>query len=414
MTTNVDEVRPPLMVSNSDIKMFKDCRRKWNLSSFNRRNLVPKKPNIKFWIGTGCHYALERWHGYGEEPVEVFRQWAREQIFEISGNLGKYSSPTFWDEINEMVELGKQILASYVVYAEKHLLPKFKFIATEYEFSVPIPGHAVELRDAFNNPYPWVIAEWGQEYWDHEQFKTLYVARGLYDSENGTIPALYVGRLDGLVMDSNGHVWVIDHKFMAALVDPEMLLIDEQTAKYAWAANVCIENGWWPEVATGTTVRGCLYNVVRKKAPTIPKLLKNGSGLSQNKSIDTTEEVFKATILEHGFNPSDYLDILLQLRAKGNKFFQLEKVERGEYELALVGERMAFEYRDMAEAAAISRDIMHPAMYPNPKMDCRWACAFKNICYMANYGGDAESLIKETMVPQERRDLYATQIVEEE
>jgi hypothetical protein len=205
---------------------------------------------------------------------------------------------------------------------------------------------------------------------------------------------------------------------MASLVDPEMLTLDAQTAKYVWAANVAIENGWWPEVPQGTVVRGALYNVVRKKAPSTPAATQKGT--SQAKNIDTTEEHYKATLIARGEDYKQYTDMLLYLRGKNswvpqgaggsNKFFQLLPVERGERELELIGEKITYEYLDMNAIAIMSKDVMHPALYPSSTMDCRWKCSFKHICYVANYGGDVESLIEQSMVHQKRSDLYATQV----
>ena len=397
------------MVSNSDIGMFQRCRRKWNLSSFNRRNLVPNKPNTKLWIGTGCHYALEMWHGHDEPPVEAFNRWVREQLAEIGASTEGQMVGTMWSDLDEVIALGRGVLKHYVEHAKANILPHYEFIATEFEFSVPIPDQLIYLTYADGCTYDWVIDEWGQKFWENEQFKKLYIERGLFDSEQGTIPPLYVGRLDGLVRNSSGHVFVIDHKFMAALVNPEMLLIDSQMSRYIWATNEYIRQGWMDEIKPGTNVRGALYNVVRKKVPRVPPTTQSGK-TSKNKNIDTTYEVFLETVKERGERPSDFVDVLLAIRERGNRFFQLEPVERSDEALALVGERLTWEYAEMSGTAGYSKDVMHPGLYPSPKPDCLWSCSYKSICYTANDNGDVEDVIAQTMTSQERRDLYATQL----
>lgn len=411
----VDLVKPVLMVSNSELKMYSDCRRKWNLSSFNRRNLVPKKPNLNFWTGTGGHLALERFHGYGENPVEVFLQYADSERIRLKQELRGRIIPGFWEDFEVCVKLGRNVLQHYLIHTKDNAEYRFEYLATEYEFSVPIPNQRIYLTDENGLYEPWVEAEWGSDPHKNEQFNKLYVERGLlegqyYGTRIETIPPLYVGRLDGLVLDDNGYVHVIDHKFMAQLVDPQSLRLDTQTARYVWAANVAIENGWWPEVPVGTTVRGALYNVVRKKVPKLPIILERSGLTSKNKSIDTTYNIFRATLLERGENPKDFIEVLQTLRDKGNTFFQLERIHRSQRELALVGEKLAYEYADLATTAALTKDISHPALYPNAKRDCYWSCPFVKICEAANEGIDAEFLIDETMLQQERRDLYATQV----
>ena len=417
MFEDVDAVKPVLMVSNSELEQFKKCRRKWNLSSFNRRNLIPKQPNLKFWLGTGGHYALERYHGYGDDPVEVFRKWSSEERARIRQELAGRILPSFWEDFDECVRLGTNVLQHYLIHTKRNPVYDFKYIVTEYEFSVPIPNQRIYITDEYGDYLDWVVKEWGENPYENEQFQSFYVKRDLVEqldvSEYGivkTIPPLYVGRLDGLVLDENEQIRVIDHKFMAQLVDPETLVLDAQTARYVWAANMAIENGWWPEVPQGTTVRGALYNVVRKKVPKLPVILEKTGRTSKNKSIDTTYEIFRAALIERGEDPKDFTEVLWHLRDKGNNFFQLEKINRSDRELELVGAKLTYEYEDLARVASLTKDLNHPALYPTATRDCSWSCPFKSVCYAANAGMDTEFLIQEQMIHQKRTDLYATQL----
>ena len=277
---------------------------------------------------------------------------------------------------------------------------------------MPIPNQFIYLSDEAGNWYDWVTAEWGADPFGNEQFQKLYTSRDLYGNDDGRwyVPPLYVGRLDGLVEDENGHVRIIDHKFMAQLVDPVILQLDTQTARYVWAANVAIQNGWWPEIPKGTVVRGALYNVVKKKAPKIPALTGGGS-TSRSKSVDTTYEIFRATLLERGEDPRNFAEVLSYLRdEKGNRFFQLLPVHRSQRELDLVGDKLTYEYEDMARVASYTRDAGHPMLYPSPNRDCVWSCPYNTICNIANAGGDIEFYIDESMIQQKRTDLYASQL----
>lgn len=409
------------MVSNSDIELFKRCRRKWFFGSFNSRNLIPRLPNLKFWVGTAGHYALERYHGYGEDILVAFNRWVTDDIDRLNREM--IVPQWFEKEIEELTILGETILTHYVQWSNRRPEYRFKYIATEYEFSVPIPGIRIYLstegigEDGKIWWDDWVTTEWGVNPLENPQFKKLYIDRNLYDENGGTpsIPALYIGRLDGLVLDENQHVKVVDHKLMASLVDSEYLLRDRQTARYVWAATESIRHGWWPEVAKDTPVRGALYNVVRKKAPVIPTLLAKSGTTSTAKNIDSTEEVFRATLLSRGENPKDpqFAEVLKSLRGKGNKFFQLMAVERGEEELEMVGANMHYEYNDMARAAESSNnDPCHPSLYATPNLNCAWDCSFRNLCYHVSIGSDVEHIIETEMRAQKRTALYATQVEE--
>ena len=403
------------MVSNSEIELFKRCRRKWWFGSFNTRNLIPRIPNLKFWLGTAGHYALERHYGYGEDALVAFRRWVEEDVERI--HRGCSDVPGWFEtELDNLIVTGETIISHYLSWTHRRPEYRFKYIATEYEFSVPIPGTAIALTDDNGIYLPWVVAEWGADPTQNEQFIKLYVSRGLFKTHLDTafIPALYIGRLDGLVEDNNGHVKVIDHKFMASLVDSEYLLRDRQTARYVWAATESIKNGWWPEVAQGTPVRGALYNVVRKKAPVIPPVLAKSGTTSVNKNIDTTAECFRATLVQRGENPEapEFKEVLHKLRNSGTKFFQLLEVERGEEELALTGANMYYEYMDMTTAAETADKPEHPILYPSPNLNCAWDCSFKKLCYFTSIQADVEYLIEIDYIHQKRTAMYATQLEE--
>jgi hypothetical protein len=346
----------------------------------------------------------------------AFKQWTDQEEVRLRESLGKKAPIGFWEELRDLIRLGQRILQHYRLFTRNNPDYAFKYVATEYEFSVPIPNQLIYLQHPSGRWQTWVTQRWGPDPTTHAEFVSLYTSRGLvYNVGEGqiAIPPLYVGRLDGLVLDENEHVHVIDHKFMAQLVDPEMLLLDTQTARYVWAANLAIDNGWWPEVPQGTRVRGALYNVCRKKAPVVPPMTEKTQRTSAAKNIDTTYEVFKATLLDRGEDLKDYREVLLHLKTRGNKFFQLHKIERRARELELTGERLSYEYEELARIASFTKDVLHPALYPSPTMDCRWSCSFKQICYIANWGGDVEHMIDAQMERQERRDLYATQLDED-
>jgi hypothetical protein len=363
-----------------------------------------------------CHYALERYHGYGEDPIEAFTEYALKERQKIHENMAGKVPPGFWNTMDELEDLGRNILQHYLLHIKDNSDYEFEYVATEYEFSVPIPNQLIYLTDHCGEYYPWVTERWGQTPESHEEFIRLYTSRGLVNVDLNpdgtilcmTIPPLYVGRLDGLVRDRRGDIWIIDHKFMAQLVDREMLTLDTQTARYVWAATVAIKRGWWEGISPDARIRGALYNVVRKKVPKVPRVLKDGT--TSKSKIDTTYEIFRSVLVSRKENPNDFREILLNLRDGGNKFFQLLEIERRPQELDLMGQKLGYEYEDMSRVASATRDLLHPILYPSPNRDCTWACSFKSICYVANWGGDVDHIIQATMVPQKRTDLYATQL----
>jgi hypothetical protein len=77
----------------------------------------------------------------------------------------------------------------------------------------------------------------------------------------------FVGRIDGLCRDSDGRVWVIDHKTYSQL--PGMLSHNLQTLGYTWAVQQLSDAGVLAPVGVtqGTRIYGALYNGLRKQRP---------------------------------------------------------------------------------------------------------------------------------------------------
>lgn len=392
--------RPLLRLSNSDISLHKRCPRKWTWQSFNRCNFTVKRPVPHLWIGTGCHAALEHWDFYGgtKSLQDAFNEWVDDQYNELQARFGSIPQE-IWSMIDKAGELGRNLLAHYEVYARAR--DNFKFVAREYEFSVPIPNILISLRTPDNGPIaPWVIKQWGEDWINNEDFKKTYTDRGLFDAEQLTIPALFVGRLDGIIQMKSDpdQYFVIDHKFLARPVADETLLLDEQTAKYVWAAKVAHARGWFPFNAG--MIRGCYYNVIIKKVPSIPKQNKNGT--TSRAKILTTSAIFRNTLLERGENPADYAEQIADLQDSDSKFYMRHRIIRGKEEIALVGDRLHYEYLAMATTHSYGVDAAHPGILPSPTKDCAWECSFKHACYALNYGADANDILQETMMVSDR------------
>jgi len=150
---------------------------------------------------------------------------------------------------------------------------------------------------------------------------------------------------DGIVVLS-GQLWLWEDKAWKT-IDREslrLLTIDEQCGMYLWGLRQLIDRDEAPEAIKGAVIKygypaGVIYNVLRKKTPTVPKQLKDGS-TSRDKAIDTTEEVYRQTLVGRGQDPGEYAEILEMLREKGNTFFVRQVVLRNESELDEIGERI--------------------------------------------------------------------------
>lgn len=144
------------------------------------------------------------------------------------------------------------------------------------------------------------------------------------------------GQVDLLIRDrTTGLYWFVEHKTMA---DEDFegyfrkLHLDTQVRGYAWALRAPIDIGsdmFSATITAPVAVVGVIYNAIRKAVPRVPPLLKPkpatrnnphpvSEGLSRAK-IDTTRDMYLATILANGFDPGAYADILADLESK--RFF---------------------------------------------------------------------------------------------
>lgn len=150
---------------------------------------------------------------------------------------------------------------------------------------------------------------------------------------------------DGIVV-LNGELWLWEDKAWKTIDRPsiKMLQMDEQCGFYLWGLRQSIDRGEAPrEVMDAFREHGypvgVIYNILRKKLPTIPALLKAG-GTSRDKGIDTTAEVYRNTLIERGQDPADYAEMLEMLEEKGNTFFVRQPVYRNADELKEIGVRI--------------------------------------------------------------------------
>lgn len=185
--------------------------------------------------------------------------------------------------------------------------------------------------------------------------------------------------IDLIMEDSRGGLWAWDHKTRKNFDDDESMMRDPQLTLYFYALELM---GYKP-------MRGVVYNEIRTKPPSIPKLIKTG-GLSKAR-IDTTAEVYMAEIRKHDLDPSDYTDILQRLmRTKSDAFFRRTPLPKDPPVLKQMVKELSWSVNEMNRAI---KKNQFPRTYD--KNQCKWDCEFSDICLAELYGGDPEPLIKQ-------------------
>src|ERR1035437_4508036 len=339
-----------MKISTTEKLSFKSCRARWNYSSHNRHNLVSKSPQKHLFLGTGVHKALEMYYKRKDDLVTTFKQWYKEESAQYLN-----ASVEIQEEMQANLELGIGMLEHYAIWAPKN--DKFTVIATEFEFEMELqPG------------------------------------------------IMYVGKLDGLVRDEHDKIWVLEHKTFSRPIEANMLMLDEQTTAYQWIVDAMIENDFFDgQTDTNERCRGVIYNGLKKKLPTMPKLTATGNKLSEAKNSDTTYDYYHDAILAHGFALTDYRDMLNFLENKGNSFFYRDLLRRTKVELELFEKRLDIEVQEMID----------PVIYHTPSKDCAF-CPFFSPCYAAMSGGDEEAILASNFQQAKSRGtVYGTGASEE-
>lgn len=181
-----------------------------------------------------------------------------------------------------------------------------------------------------------------------------------------------------LIVEENGSLWIVDHKTVKSFMDADFMLIDAQLARYHYAAE---QLGYKP-------LRGIIFNELRTKPPTIPKLLVRG-GLSEAKNIDTDVGTYLREIRRHGLNPEDYRDTLLRLaRTKANDFFRRTRLPKDRPLTRQLMRELGWTAQEIARAERVNH-------FPRaPDKSCAWMCDYSDICIVELFGGDPSQLIK--------------------
>lgn len=192
---------------------------------------------------------------------------------------------------------------------------------------------------------------------------------------------LLSGRPD-LVVERREGEWVVDHKTAATPYAARALDIDDQLTGLCYLR--------WRQ--TGNVPAGALYNALIKDPPKPPRLISEGSKLSQDKSQRTTYDLYLKAIQENGFDRADYTDILEYLHDKGwSQFFLRDGIEVNQQQLESFERRLYLEYEDMQNC------IEHPEKaYPNPTQRTCPGCPMLPLCQTMEEQGD-EEYIREHM-----------------
>jgi hypothetical protein len=305
-------------ITNSELSAMLDCPKKWDFRY--KQRLVTRRPRGKLDLGSAAHDAIEMFYKDPSVSVENLQAMSAanlERMFKDHIDNGGFAYDNA--EKIEMMELLMSMVKVYVEYGRSN--DDFKVISLEEEFNIP----AI-------NPYTGKVQD------------NLRV----------------MGKIDGWCMEGSAN-----------------LILEHKTAKDAPSADF-----WWKylnqiDFYTYAMSRkhevdfsGSYINIIVKKIPRIPKLLKKG-GLSKSTNIVTTEEIFRSEIIRNGLDESEYKEVLDALSKRPNPFVVRKAVYRHPSDIRQIEETIWW---------ALQRKLKSTFYAKNKSDQCSWKCAYKELC----------------------------------
>ena len=345
------KVSEPAYVHTSDIRYFKQCRRRWGWSSPLKENRVPKRTPRYFARGRAFHTCLERYYDAGENPSEAFFD-ALTDVLVKDATLGLFDEADCTEASNEALgqpfviedlEMGERVLRDYLHWSREN---------DDYDKVLAVEQHGhVPLLSPNEMPR-------GSKY-----FK-----------------AVFSYRTDLIVSRNNGQYWIVDFKTTSQLPSYERLAHldnDEQITGYLKACEITYE----------VKFTGAVFVYILMRRPEDPTVLQSGK-LSQNKMQNTSHYQYRDAIEEHGLDLKDYASILSHLKDKKHWFRRIECIRTPEEK-----DIMWQQLKDMAY------EMLRPNVfiYPCPSAVNCASCSYFGPCLSENAGlkSDVRRVLKE-------------------
>ena len=257
----------------SDIRSFKQCRVKWYFSSGLKLNLEPRIPFIPFFLGRGVHHALEQHYLDDVSCEKAFDAWAQKELLRLTDVEMPEERRL---EVADSVILGCGMLKHYDMWCPKQD-KGLTMLQPEYTVHVPL---------------------------------------GDSPSTGGRV--WFVGRMDGIIEDENGDLWIMEFKTTARMGSLNVRY-DEQAHAYLMAARLSPD---FP--LPGRVPKGTMFTFLRKKVPVSPEMTTRGH-LSRNKRQGTSLAYYLQEIRDRDLDPNDYRDILVHL-LENEQYFSRERL----------------------------------------------------------------------------------------
>jgi hypothetical protein len=327
------------LITDADRQSFKRCRRQWDFGARVRRNLEAVPPLRRLDFDRAMHEAFAVYYFPGMWDwdknivlplvLQAFHRSARNQQEGIADK--DPISPEEQDRWNEGILVGERLLSRYFEWAPAVDLFAPVRVETDFEVNVPIARHPTfDLMTADGDP------------------------------------VRYGGRVDALVIDENNAFWILQHRLVERLREPDELILEERASAQAWAM----------EIFYLMPIAGTIYNELRLDAPAW-----NGA---DGKRIRMGEPA----VTQHRSYPPRDPNVRhvpeQRVVCHGDDFFRRTWIARGEHELHILKRQFA------AEAAEMIRPDL--SIFPTASPENCSGCQFRTPCIATNEGARPDLL----------------------
>ena len=234
-------------ISVTERGLFKRCRRRWDLTSFNRQSLSPIINAAALDLGTLIHATLEKWT---EDPTlgplsvynELAEQLKTKIILDYNERIGCLPSTDELSSTFNAIAMGRVMIENYHKQWRTPLPAGYTLIQNEQTLTVPIPNtEHCKLGNACRS-IPNCIC-------------------GIYKScsctEQDCIEPHYLeATFDGIMADEHGQLFIIERKTFNRRPSEDDLDENDQFLAYMWALRTAMPTAF---------VRGISYDGLWKR-----------------------------------------------------------------------------------------------------------------------------------------------------
>jgi len=245
--------------------------------------------------------------------------------------------------------------------------PALKKFSTEF-YKTTFKEEIVEMGDI-----PKMVQELLENYFHHYAKESItYLKNELHF----TLPLIkgveIEGYIDAVIKDGSKRTWGMETKTYSKTPDRDFLMFNGQSALYTWAME---QLEYKPE--------GMLWNVIKAKEPTKPKMTEKTKKLSLAK-LDSTPYTIIKGIKELGLNPKDYTEFINNHDYESYLYRHFIRINKSVTKFIM---------EDVKSTAQNILDSGETIKDRNLSKNCSW-CSFKEICQAELMGLDTDYIIK--------------------